>query len=82
MVAGCRVIDDNHVSVNGKQITIVSNRDPTKLPWADMVSHGHHLLNTAKGNGSRVPCDLHSALPLRISLLLSLVLTCYYMSRE
>ena len=35
---GCRVIDDNHVSVNGKQITIVSNRDPTKLPWGDMVS--------------------------------------------
>ena len=39
----CRVIDDNHVSVNGKQITIVSNRDPTKLPWADMVSPSIHL---------------------------------------
>lgn len=70
MVAGCRVIDDNHVSVNGKQITIVSNRDPTKLPWGDMVSPSHQL-NTAKYRGTCVPCDMHSALPLRISLLLS-----------
>ena len=41
-VFGCRVIDDNHVSVNGKQITIVSNRDPTKLPWGEMVSQPLH----------------------------------------
>jgi glyceraldehyde-3-phosphate dehydrogenase/erythrose-4-phosphate dehydrogenase len=34
----CRVIDDSTVSVNGKQIKIVSNRDPLQLPWGEMVS--------------------------------------------
>ena len=34
----CRVKDDSHVVVNGKEIRIVSNRDPTKLPWKEMVS--------------------------------------------
>ncbi len=32
-----RVIDDSTVSVNGKQIKIVSNRDPLQLPWGEMV---------------------------------------------
>ncbi len=33
----CRVIDDGTVSVNGKQIKIVSNRNPLELPWGEMV---------------------------------------------
>lgn len=32
-----RVIDDSTISVNGKQIKIVSNRDPLQLPWGEMV---------------------------------------------
>ena len=27
------IIDDTHISIDGKSIEIVSNRDPTKLPW-------------------------------------------------
>ena len=34
--ADVKVIDDTHISVNGKVITIVSSRDPTKLPWGEM----------------------------------------------
>jgi len=27
------IIDDTHISIDGKSIELVSNRDPTKLPW-------------------------------------------------
>lgn len=30
------IIDDNHIDVNGKSIKVVSNRDPTQLPWGDL----------------------------------------------
>lgn len=35
--AVCRIQDDSHIKVNGRPIRIVSNRDPTKLPWKEMV---------------------------------------------
>ncbi len=34
--ADVKAIDDTHFSVNGKVITVVSSRDPTKLPWGEM----------------------------------------------
>jgi glyceraldehyde-3-phosphate dehydrogenase (NADP+) (phosphorylating) len=34
--ADVKVVDDSTLSVDGKQIKVVSNRDPTKLPWGDM----------------------------------------------
>ncbi|CAK0785691.1 hypothetical protein CVIRNUC_008902 [Coccomyxa viridis] len=56
--ADIKVIDDNHVSVNGKQITIVSNRDPTKLPWADMnvdlVIEGTGVFVNSEGAGKHL----------------------------
>ena len=32
-----RVVDDSTITVNGKAIKIVSNRDPLQLPWGEMV---------------------------------------------
>lgn len=34
--AEVKVVDDGHISVNGKKIRVVSSRDPTKLPWKEM----------------------------------------------
>lgn len=34
--AEVKVVDDGHISVNGKVIRVVSSRDPTKLPWGEM----------------------------------------------
>jgi glyceraldehyde-3-phosphate dehydrogenase (NADP+) (phosphorylating) len=34
--ADVKVVDDTHISVNGKSIRIVSSRDPLQLPWKDM----------------------------------------------
>lgn len=34
--ADVKTIDDEHISVDGKEIRVVSNRDPTKLPWGEM----------------------------------------------
>lgn len=34
--ADVKVVDDQTISVDGKLITVVSNRDPLQLPWADM----------------------------------------------
>jgi glyceraldehyde-3-phosphate dehydrogenase/erythrose-4-phosphate dehydrogenase len=28
-----KIVDDTHISIDGNVIEIVSNRDPTKLPW-------------------------------------------------
>ena len=33
----CRVLGDGLISVNGKEIKIVSSRDPLQLPWKEMV---------------------------------------------
>jgi glyceraldehyde-3-phosphate dehydrogenase (NADP+) (phosphorylating) len=34
--ADVKIVDDTHFSCNGKKITVVSNRDPTQLPWKEM----------------------------------------------
>eukprot|EP00232_Nephroselmis_pyriformis_P001821 CAMPEP_0182911038 /NCGR_PEP_ID=MMETSP0034_2-20130328/36664_1 /TAXON_ID=156128 /ORGANISM="Nephroselmis pyriformis, Strain CCMP717" /LENGTH=425 /DNA_ID=CAMNT_0025047483 /DNA_START=38 /DNA_END=1315 /DNA_ORIENTATION=- len=34
--AEVKVVDDNTISVGGKNITIVSSRDPLQLPWKEM----------------------------------------------
>jgi glyceraldehyde-3-phosphate dehydrogenase (NADP+) (phosphorylating) len=34
--ADVKVVDDKTLSVNGKNITIVSSRDPLQLPWKDL----------------------------------------------
>lgn len=34
--ADVKIVDDKTLSVNGKNITVVSNRDPLQLPWKDM----------------------------------------------
>jgi len=34
--ADVKVVDDTHMSVDGKVIEVVSNRDPLKLPWKAM----------------------------------------------
>jgi glyceraldehyde-3-phosphate dehydrogenase (NADP+) (phosphorylating) len=34
--ADVKIVDDTHISVDGKVITVVSNRDPLKLPWGEM----------------------------------------------
>mmetsp|Transcript_6706 Transcript_6706/g.13608 ORF Transcript_6706/g.13608 Transcript_6706/m.13608 type:complete len:417 (-) Transcript_6706:260-1510(-) len=34
--ADVQVTSDSEISVNGKKITVVSNRDPTQLPWKDL----------------------------------------------
>lgn len=31
-----QIVDDTHISVDGKSIRIVSNRDPLQLPWGEM----------------------------------------------
>eukprot|EP00250_Pteridium_aquilinum_P013628 c21465_g1_i1 orf=97-1404(-) len=34
--ADVKIVNDTTLSVDGKPITVVSNRDPLKLPWAEM----------------------------------------------
>ncbi|GMH36266.1 hypothetical protein BSKO_04134 [Bryopsis sp. KO-2023] len=34
--ADVKIVDDSNISVNGRNIRIVSTRDPTTLPWAEM----------------------------------------------
>ncbi len=34
--ADVKVVDDSHISVDGKVIKIVSSRDPLALPWKDL----------------------------------------------
>ncbi|CAL4928838.1 unnamed protein product [Urochloa decumbens] len=34
--ADVKIVDDTTISVDGKPITVVSSRDPLKLPWADL----------------------------------------------
>lgn len=34
--ADVKIVDDTTISVDGKPIKVVSNRDPLKLPWAEL----------------------------------------------
>jgi glyceraldehyde-3-phosphate dehydrogenase (NADP+) (phosphorylating) len=56
--ADVKVIDDTHFSVDGKVIRVVSNRDPTQLPWAelgvDIVIEGTGVFLDTKGAGKHI----------------------------
>lgn len=34
--ADIKIVDNETISVDGKPVKVVSNRDPLKLPWAEM----------------------------------------------
>lgn len=34
--ADVKIVDNETISVDGKPIKVVSNRDPLKLPWAEL----------------------------------------------
>jgi glyceraldehyde-3-phosphate dehydrogenase (NADP+) (phosphorylating) len=34
--ADVKIVDNETISVDGKNIQVVSNRDPLKLPWAEL----------------------------------------------
>lgn len=34
--ADVKIVDNETISVDGKLIKVVSNRDPLKLPWAEL----------------------------------------------
>ncbi|KAK9918184.1 hypothetical protein WJX75_002057 [Coccomyxa subellipsoidea] len=56
--ADIKVIDDSTISVNGKQIKIVSNRDPLQLPWGemgiDLVIEGTGVFVSSDGAGKHI----------------------------
>jgi len=56
--ADVQIVDDSHISVDGKVITVVSNRDPTQLPWAelgiDLVIEGTGVFLTTEGAGKHL----------------------------
>ncbi|GMH36267.1 hypothetical protein BSKO_04135 [Bryopsis sp. KO-2023] len=53
-----KIVDDEHISVDGKSIRVVSSRDPTKLPWAemgvDLVIEGTGVFVTEEGAGKHL----------------------------
>lgn len=56
--ADVKIIDDSHISVNGKSITVVSSRDPTSLPWKamgiDLVIEGTGVFVDSAGAGKHL----------------------------
>ena len=34
--ADVKILDDTTITVDGKPVKVVSNRDPLKLPWAEL----------------------------------------------
>ena len=34
--ADIKIVDNSTISINGKEVTVVSSRDPTALPWGEM----------------------------------------------
>ncbi len=56
--ADIKIVDDTHFSCNGKTITVVSNRDPTQLPWKDMkidlVIEGTGVFLNTEGAGKHL----------------------------
>ena len=51
-------VNDSTLSVNGKEITVVSSRDPTKLPWGelgvDLVIEGTGVFINSEGAGKHL----------------------------
>jgi len=56
--ADVKIVDDTTISVDGKLITVVSNRDPLKLPWAelgiDIVIEGTGVFVDGPGAGKHI----------------------------
>eukprot|EP00210_Caulerpa_lentillifera_P004862 g4641.t1 len=56
--ADVQIVDDNNISVDGKLIRVVSNRDPTKLPWGeldvDIVIEGTGVFVNEEGAGKHL----------------------------
>lgn len=51
--AQVKIVDDSTISVDGKPIKVVSNRDPLKLPWAELgidivIEVGHIQISTIR----------------------------------
>lgn len=53
-----KIVDDNTLSVDGKNIRIVSSRDPLQLPWKEMgidiVIEGTGVFVDSKGAGKHL----------------------------
>jgi len=56
--ADIKIIDNEHISINGKSVTVVSSRDPTSLPWGDMgidlVIEGTGVFVNSEGAGKHI----------------------------
>eukprot|EP00891_Asterochloris_glomerata_P002030 jgi/Astpho2/2030/Aster-00528 len=56
--AEVKQVNDSTLSVNGKEITVVSSRDPTKLPWGelgvDLVIEGTGVFINSEGAGKHL----------------------------
>eukprot|EP00184_Porphyridium_aerugineum_P004586 CAMPEP_0184695132 /NCGR_PEP_ID=MMETSP0313-20130426/2856_1 /TAXON_ID=2792 /ORGANISM="Porphyridium aerugineum, Strain SAG 1380-2" /LENGTH=393 /DNA_ID=CAMNT_0027153531 /DNA_START=157 /DNA_END=1338 /DNA_ORIENTATION=+ len=56
--AEVKVVDDSHISVNGKKIMVVSNRNPLELPWKelgiDIVIEGTGVFIDGPGAGKHI----------------------------
>ena len=61
--AEVKLIDDEHISVDGKSIRVVSNRDPTKLPWGemgvDLVIEGTGVFINRSGASKHLEVPIH-----------------------
>ncbi len=56
--ADVKVVDDKTIAVNGKNIAVVSSRDPTQLPWKamdiDLVIEGTGVFIDTPGAGKHL----------------------------
>ena len=56
--ADVKIVDDTHISIDGKSIQIVSSRDPLQLPWAelgvDIVIEGTGVFLDGPGAGKHI----------------------------
>jgi len=56
--ADVKIVDDSHISVNGKSIKVVSSRDPLQLPWGemgvDLVIEGTGVFIDSAGAGKHI----------------------------
>jgi glyceraldehyde-3-phosphate dehydrogenase (NADP+) (phosphorylating) len=64
--ADVKIVDDKTISVDGKNITIVSSRDPLQLPWKDMnidlVIEGTGVFIDRAGAGKHIQAGAHKVL--------------------
>ncbi|GKV44419.1 hypothetical protein SLEP1_g51605 [Rubroshorea leprosula] len=56
--AEVKIVDDTTISFDGKPVKVVSNRDPLKLPWADLgidiVTEGTRVFVDGPGPGKHI----------------------------